>query len=104
MYILLYIYILYILLYIYYTYILYTLQFDYAGGLKIWECTFDLGQYILEEQIELKDKRVMDLGCGAGLIGLIALLKDSTVHFQDYVRIIYEYYIERWTIVDKIIL
>ncbi|XP_029669302.1 histidine protein methyltransferase 1 homolog [Formica exsecta] len=56
----------------------------YEGGLKIWECTFDLGQYILEEQIELKDKLVMDLGCGAGLIGLIALLKSSTVHFQDY--------------------
>lgn len=56
----------------------------YEGGLKIWECTFDLGQYILEEQIELKDKLVMDLGCGAGLIGLIALLKNSTVHFQDY--------------------
>ncbi|XP_050462863.1 histidine protein methyltransferase 1 homolog [Cataglyphis hispanica] len=56
----------------------------YEGGLKIWECTFNLGQYILEEQIELKDKLVMDLGCGAGLIGLIALLKDSTVHFQDY--------------------
>ncbi|XP_070169129.1 histidine protein methyltransferase 1 homolog isoform X3 [Polyergus mexicanus] len=56
----------------------------YEGGLKVWECTFDLGQYILEKQIELKDKLVMDLGCGAGLIGLIALLKSSTVHFQDY--------------------
>lgn len=30
----------------------------------------------------------MDLGCGAGLIGLLALLKDAVVHFQDYVRII----------------
>ncbi|XP_072767645.1 histidine protein methyltransferase 1 homolog isoform X2 [Anoplolepis gracilipes] len=56
----------------------------YEGGLKIWECTFDLSQYILEEKIELKDKLIMDLGCGAGLIGLIALLKNSTVHFQDY--------------------
>lgn len=56
----------------------------YEGGLKIWECTFDLGQYILKEKIELENKLVMDLGCGAGLIGLIALLKNSTVHFQDY--------------------
>lgn len=31
----------------------------------------------------------MDLGCGAGLIGIIALLKNSTVHFQDYVCIVY---------------
>ncbi|XP_012228662.1 histidine protein methyltransferase 1 homolog isoform X1 [Linepithema humile] len=56
----------------------------YEGGLKIWECTFDLGQYILKEEIKLKDKLVMDLGCGAGLIGLLALLKDAVVHFQDY--------------------
>ncbi|XP_014482490.1 PREDICTED: histidine protein methyltransferase 1 homolog [Dinoponera quadriceps] len=56
----------------------------YEGGLKVWECTFDLGQYILKEDIELKDKLVMDLGCGAGLIGITALLKNSTVHFQDY--------------------
>ncbi|KAG5344614.1 MET18 methyltransferase, partial [Acromyrmex charruanus] len=56
----------------------------YEGGLKIWECTFDLGQYILEKEIELKDKFVMDLGCGAGVIGLLSLRKNSTVHFQDY--------------------
>ncbi|XP_011631531.1 histidine protein methyltransferase 1 homolog isoform X2 [Pogonomyrmex barbatus] len=56
----------------------------YEGGLKIWECTFDLSQYILEKEIELKDKLVMDLGCGAGLIGLLCLHKNSMVHFQDY--------------------
>ncbi|XP_024872743.1 histidine protein methyltransferase 1 homolog [Temnothorax curvispinosus] len=56
----------------------------YEGGLKIWECTFDLGQYILEKEIELKDKLVMDLGCGSGLIGLLSLRKNSVVHFQDY--------------------
>ncbi|XP_012059702.1 PREDICTED: histidine protein methyltransferase 1 homolog [Atta cephalotes] len=56
----------------------------YEGGLKIWECTFDLGQYILEKEIELKDKLVMDLGCGVGVIGLLSLRKNSTVHFQDY--------------------
>ncbi|EFN78549.1 UPF0558 protein C1orf156-like protein [Harpegnathos saltator] len=56
----------------------------YEGGLKIWESSFDLGQYMLKEKIELKDKLVLDLGCGAGLIGIIALLQNSTVHFQDY--------------------
>lgn len=46
----------------------------------------------------------MDLGCGVGLIGLIALLNNSTVHFQDYVRIIYERRIEKkWAMIDEII-
>ncbi|KAL0105405.1 hypothetical protein PUN28_016804 [Cardiocondyla obscurior] len=56
----------------------------YEGGLKIWECTFDLGRYMLKENIELKGKLVMDLGCGAGLIGLLSIRKNATVHFQDY--------------------
>nr|XP_031836340.1 histidine protein methyltransferase 1 homolog [Nomia melanderi] len=56
----------------------------YEGGLKIWECSYDLGHYILENNIEFKGKVVLDLGCGAGVIGLIALLRDSIVHFQDY--------------------
>ncbi|CAK9812970.1 Histidine protein methyltransferase 1 homolog [Anthophora plagiata] len=61
----------------------------YEGGLKIWECTYDLAQYIFENNIEFKDKFVLDLGCGTGVIGLVALLKNSIVHFQDYVRISY---------------
>ncbi|CAK9812968.1 Histidine protein methyltransferase 1 homolog [Anthophora plagiata] len=56
----------------------------YEGGLKIWECTYDLAQYIFENNIEFKDKFVLDLGCGTGVIGLVALLKNSIVHFQDY--------------------
>ncbi|CAL7950368.1 unnamed protein product [Xylocopa violacea] len=56
----------------------------YEGGLKIWECSYDLGQYLFENSIELRDKIVLDLGCGTGIVGLIALLKNATVHFQDY--------------------
>lgn len=56
----------------------------YEGGLKIWECSYDLGQYLSENNIEFQNKFVLDLGCGTGIIGLIALLKNSTVHFQDY--------------------
>lgn len=59
----------------------------YQGGLKIWECSYDLSRYIFENNIEFQDKVVLDLGCGTGIIGLIALLKNSTVHFQDYVRV-----------------
>ncbi|XP_076180856.1 histidine protein methyltransferase 1 homolog isoform X2 [Ptiloglossa arizonensis] len=56
----------------------------YEGGLKIWECSYDLSHYIFENNVEFQDKVVLDLGCGAGIIGLIAVLKNSTVHFQDY--------------------
>jgi len=50
----------------------------------------------MEKEIELKDKLVMDLGCGVGVIGLLSLRKNSTVHFQDYVRMIYNCHAEKW--------
>ncbi|NXA10557.1 MET18 methyltransferase, partial [Sapayoa aenigma] len=57
----------------------------YEGGLKIWECTFDLMDYFSEAEIQFTNKRVLDLGCGAGLLGIAALRgKAERVHFQDY--------------------
>ncbi|NXU17109.1 MET18 methyltransferase, partial [Pardalotus punctatus] len=57
----------------------------YEGGLKIWECTFDLLNYFSEAEIEFTNKTVLDLGCGAGLVGIAALRgKADRVHFQDY--------------------
>ncbi|XP_007240450.2 histidine protein methyltransferase 1 homolog [Astyanax mexicanus] len=57
----------------------------YEGGLKIWECTFDLLEYIDDEGETFSGKRVLDLGCGAGLLGILALKRRaSKVHFQDY--------------------
>ncbi|XP_011497212.1 PREDICTED: histidine protein methyltransferase 1 homolog [Ceratosolen solmsi marchali] len=56
----------------------------YEGGLKIWECTYDLGKYLLSEKIAFNNKTILDLGCGAGIIGLLALLQGSLVDFQDY--------------------
>lgn len=57
----------------------------YEGGLKIWECTFDLMDYFSEAEIEFTNKTVLDLGCGAGLLGIVALRgKADRVHFQDY--------------------
>lgn len=57
----------------------------YEGGLKIWECTFDLMDYLLEADIPFAQKSVLDLGCGAGLLGILALKRHAQeVHFQDY--------------------
>ncbi|NXY14294.1 MET18 methyltransferase, partial [Atrichornis clamosus] len=57
----------------------------YEGGLKIWECTFDLLEYFSEAEIQFANKTVLDLGCGAGLLGIAALRgKAERVHFQDY--------------------
>lgn len=57
----------------------------YEGGLKIWECTFDLIDYFSEAEIQFTNKTVLDLGCGAGLLGIVALKgKAEKVHFQDY--------------------
>uniref|UniRef100_A0AAR5P617 protein-histidine N-methyltransferase n=1 Tax=Dendroctonus ponderosae TaxID=77166 RepID=A0AAR5P617_DENPD len=56
----------------------------YEGGLKIWECTYDMLSYIAESQLDFHNKNVLDLGCGAGLIGMLCLLKGATCTFQDY--------------------
>ncbi|XP_058033341.1 histidine protein methyltransferase 1 homolog [Ahaetulla prasina] len=57
----------------------------YEGGLKIWECTFDLLDYLSEADIQFAQKSVLDLGCGAGLLGIVAIKGNAKeVHFQDY--------------------
>ncbi|XP_073439769.1 histidine protein methyltransferase 1 homolog [Dendrobates tinctorius] len=57
----------------------------YEGGMKIWEYTFDLIRYFEDEDINFEGKSVLDLGCGAGLLGIFSLKqKAKVVHFQDY--------------------
>ncbi|MBN3295828.1 MET18 methyltransferase, partial [Amia calva] len=57
----------------------------YEGGLRIWECTFDLLEYVESHGVTFAGKRVLDLGCGAGLLGILALKSGAQeVHFQDY--------------------
>ncbi|XP_015201712.2 histidine protein methyltransferase 1 homolog [Lepisosteus oculatus] len=57
----------------------------YEGGLRIWECTFDLLGYLESEGVTFSGKKVLDLGCGAGLLGILALKRGAQeVHFQDY--------------------
>lgn len=58
----------------------------YEGGFKIWECSQDLCDFLVDTN-EFEGKRVCDLGCSAGILGILSLAKGaSTVDFQDYVR------------------
>ncbi|XP_078347361.1 histidine protein methyltransferase 1 homolog [Oculina patagonica] len=63
----------------------------YEGGLKIWECSIDLVEYLLESGVNFRGKRVLEIGCGAGLPGIYALLQGAEVHFQDYNDDVIEY-------------
>ncbi|KAJ0176732.1 hypothetical protein K1T71_007911 [Dendrolimus kikuchii] len=65
----------------------------YEGGLKIWECTNDLMNYLSENQdtVKLNNKYVLDLGCGAGILGIYAFMNGASVTFQDYNKEVLEY-------------
>ncbi|XP_016987686.1 histidine protein methyltransferase 1 homolog [Drosophila rhopaloa] len=65
----------------------------YEGGAKIWECTESLLLYLSEEHEDSfwKDKRILDLGCGSGLLGIYAMKKGARVDFQDYNKDVLEY-------------
>lgn len=57
----------------------------YEGGLKVWECTYDLLELIEKDRETFGGKAVLDLGCGAGLLGILALKRGARqIHFQDY--------------------
>ncbi|XP_047991249.1 histidine protein methyltransferase 1 homolog [Leguminivora glycinivorella] len=63
----------------------------YEGGLKIWECTYDLIEYLENlTGIQFENKKILDLGCGAGILGIYTFLKDASVTFQDYNKEILE--------------
>lgn len=67
-----------------------TIIVSVAGGLKVWECTSDLLKYLSTSNFkqEFKGKTVLDLGCGAGVLGIFALLNGAQrVDFQDYVSL-----------------
>lgn len=63
----------------------------YEGGFKIWECSVDLVEYLLESRMSFHENLVMELGCGAGLPGIYALLQGAEVHFQDFNDDVIEY-------------
>jgi hypothetical protein len=62
----------------------------YEGGLKTWECSIDLVQYLMHVKREFNNFAgfdVLELGCGSALPGLFCLFHTAAkrVSFQDYV-------------------
>lgn len=78
---------------------LFSFCFCFPGGLKVWECTYDLLLYLLHKEVNFHNKTVLDLGCGCGLLGIYAAQKYAQdVHFHDYVRIIFfPYVVNVWS-------
>lgn len=67
----------------------------FVGGAKVWECTETVGEYLTTSDgskcliDDFRDSTVLDLGCGAGILGILAVQNGATcVHFQDYVRLL----------------
>ncbi|ETN81390.1 hypothetical protein NECAME_08519 [Necator americanus] len=57
----------------------------YEGGFKIWECCYDLCQLVDAESAGVRGKRVLELGCGAGLPGILCALRGAAhVTFHDF--------------------
>jgi hypothetical protein len=44
----------------------------YEGGLKLWEGSMDLVEFLVKHQVSLSGMRVMELGCGHALPGIYA--------------------------------
>ena len=60
----------------------------YEGGMKVWDCAYDLVDYLVgEDSLSLVGCRILELGCGVGLPGILSLLLGAeSVHFHDYNR------------------
>lgn len=55
----------------------------YEGGFTLWECTVDLMNYM--KNIDWTGKTVLEIGCGHGLVGILALKKGAkSVCFADF--------------------
>lgn len=54
----------------------------YEGGLKIWECSIDLINYL--KTLDSFPSHVIELGCGHGLPGLVCAKAGCQVAFQDF--------------------
>jgi Lysine methyltransferase len=62
---------------------------QYEGGFKIWECSYDLADVILEINMThtSKHRRILELGCGHGVPGIVAMMTFDDIEeivFSDF--------------------
>ena len=56
----------------------------YEGGFRLWEGAVDLVEYLTNQNVAFEGKSVLEIGCGIGIPGILALRKGAKVWFQDY--------------------
>lgn len=49
----------------------------YEGGLKLWDCSIDLVHLINQQPDIFRGKIVIELGCGQGLPGVMAMIQGA---------------------------
>ncbi|CDS37267.1 histidine protein methyltransferase 1 [Echinococcus multilocularis] len=65
------------------------------GGFTVWMGTRFLLNFLVDKAVDFAGKRVLDLGCGAGVLGIYALLHcAASVTFQDFNHCV----IKAWTV------
>ncbi|CAL4065763.1 unnamed protein product [Meganyctiphanes norvegica] len=56
----------------------------YEGGLKIWECTWDLLKHLDSSNIDFTNCKILELGCGAALPAIYTATYGAQITIQDY--------------------
>lgn len=62
----------------------------YEGGLKTWEASYDLVKYLklYLGETDIRNFKVLELGCGSALPGCFCLSRGAHVDFQDFNEVI----------------
>ncbi len=66
----------------------------YEGGFTVWECSLDLASLVLREHCGgegMSGRRVLELGCGHGIPGIVCAMHGASVTFQDFNREVLEH-------------
>ncbi|KAK0213315.1 hypothetical protein DFS33DRAFT_114749 [Desarmillaria ectypa] len=71
----------------------------YEGGLKTWECSLDIVDYLHAENPTFEGRRVFEVGCGTAVPSVYILQKlfsglpgekETQLHLQDYNAVVFE--------------